>query len=585
MTSREYWEARAAWQMHAAMEDAEKVADLIHKAYTRSSDRLGREALRIFEKFRNKYGLSEAEARRLINQVKSKDDIAEILRKLKASGLKIPELIAELESPAYASRLARLARLQRDIDAAMLEMYNLENEKDYDFFVDLANDAYNRSMYLIQQQANAGFSFSHVNRKHIEKMLAAPWSGEHFSKRIWKNTKRLAEELKDEMLVTLLTGRTDREAAHSIAGKFDSGYMQARRLVRTEACRISNEMSMDAYVEAGIEKYRYLATLDLRTSQICRSLDGKEFLVSERKPGTSCPPMHPWCRSTTIAAPTAEELKRMRRRARDPVTGKTYLVPASMTYEEWYEAFVEGRTETEESAGKNNGSLENISRSVKIDGRNRFARLRGALPKEYKEILRDRYNQGTDIAKKIYDKYVPPGGVVANSEYDGTAHYRPFMRDIEMNFKEDQVYKAGPGTTWYHEHGHYIDYKAGLVSQDQDYLDALIDDVKGMDIVVEQKFGLTGRIANYKIKHTLEAIGDISNGVQDIYRAVHNITGDQYYLTEWGHDSGLMNERSCLKESFADMFEASFDPKKVELMKTWLPNSWRVFEFMLEVLL
>ena len=167
--------------MHAAMEDAEKVADLIHKAYTRSSDRLGREALRIFEKFRNKYGLSEAEARRLINQVKSKDDIAEILRKLKASGLKIPELIAELESPAYASRLTRL---QRDIDAAMLEMYNLENEKDYDFFVDLANDAYNRSMYLIQQQANAGFSFSHVNRKHIEKMLAAPWSGEHFSKRI-----------------------------------------------------------------------------------------------------------------------------------------------------------------------------------------------------------------------------------------------------------------------------------------------------------------------------------------------------------------------------------------------------------------
>jgi len=335
--------------MHAAMEDAEKVAQLIGKAYMSASDRLGREALRIFEKFRQKYGLTDAEARKILNKVVDKADINSLLNAIRNSGMKSSDLLKQLEAPAYAARLARLARLQRDIDSAMQEMYQLENKQSHDFYMDLAQDQFNRSMYEIQQRAGYGFSFSHVNKKHIEKMLNEPWSGKHFSKRIWSNTKHLAEELKDEMLVTLLTGRTDREAAHSIADKFSTGYMQARRLVRTEACWISNEMSMDSYEEAGIEKYRYVATLDLLTSQICRSLDGKEYKVSDRKPGTNCPPMHPWCRSTTIAAPTAEELATMKRRARDPATGKTYLVPASMTYEEWYRKYVEEEGTEEEN--------------------------------------------------------------------------------------------------------------------------------------------------------------------------------------------------------------------------------------------
>ena len=108
---------------------------------------------------------------------------------------------------------------------------------------------------------------------------------------------------------------------------------------------------MESYKECGIDKYQYLATLDLRTSEICRELDGKVFLVKDQQPGKNCPPMHPWCRSTTIAIIGEKMLEGMKRRARDPVTGKTYLVPASMNYREWYAKYVksDGKTVAKEA--------------------------------------------------------------------------------------------------------------------------------------------------------------------------------------------------------------------------------------------
>ena len=67
-----------------------------------------------------------------------------------------------------------------------------------------------------------------------------------------------------------------------IANKFDQGIFEARRLVRTEAAFVSGELNAEAYEECDLQKYQFLATLDLRTSEICRSLDGKRFFLKDR---------------------------------------------------------------------------------------------------------------------------------------------------------------------------------------------------------------------------------------------------------------------------------------------------------------
>jgi SPP1 gp7 family putative phage head morphogenesis protein len=73
---------------------------------------------------------------------------------------------------------------------------------------------------------------------------------------------------------------------------------QVMALVRTSINQVANSASQQVY-EANqdiTKKYRYVATLDSRTSSICAALDGREFEYG-RGP---MPPQHFNCRSTTV---------------------------------------------------------------------------------------------------------------------------------------------------------------------------------------------------------------------------------------------------------------------------------------------
>ena len=243
------------------------------------------------------------------------------------------------------------------------------------------------------------------------------WSGKHYSTRIWNNTKDLAQTLKEEMLVSLLTGRPERETAELISLKFASGAMQARRLVRTESAFVSGELTAKAYEECEIEKYRFLATLDLKTSKICRELDGKVFQVSERKKGQNYPPMHPWCRSTTISIIDEDILKKMERRAYDPKTGRTMMVPANMTYQQWYQKYVDGNPEelAEEKAIKNHASdkkqyeeYRKILGTEILDSFVKFQKMKYNEPEKLEFIKLD-YRRRSDLLQN-------PGKKLPNAE-------------------------------------------------------------------------------------------------------------------------------------------------------------------------
>lgn len=350
MKSSDYWEMRQVQDAFNVFRKAEDTADQISALYIKASRYLSLKADDIFERYQTKHRLSDAEAMQLLYSMDDKTSLDELMQKLRigGGGESRGNLLSRLESPAYRARIERLKQLQSQLDLVMKDVYQKEKAISTELYTGIASESYYRAIYNTQQRADAAFPFEHISSRLIDEVVNSHWSGENYSERIWGNTQALAHDLKEELLINLVTGRTNRETADSIAEKFGQGASNARRLVRTESNYASTEMNFQAYEESGIEEYQYLATLDLKTSKICRKLDGKIFPVKDRQIGKNCPPMHPWCRSTTISVVNRALIEKMQRSAIDPVTGKRIKVPRSMTYQQWYNEYVKGKPEAEQ---------------------------------------------------------------------------------------------------------------------------------------------------------------------------------------------------------------------------------------------
>lgn len=128
-----------------------------------------------------------------------------------------------------------------------------------------------------------------------------------FSQRVWDNTNALADGLKHDMLVGIMAGKSEQHMADDIMSRCGVGAFEARRLVRTETTCVANMAELYGYKELDIDEYEFSACLDSRTSDLCRELDGKVFKRNSAQAGVNLPPMHPFCRSTTLPVLPSEE--------------------------------------------------------------------------------------------------------------------------------------------------------------------------------------------------------------------------------------------------------------------------------------
>ena len=333
-----YWQKRADTRMYEYQKQADAVADDIAKAYIDSTNYINKQMHDIFNAFVTKNKLSEAEARRLLKNLPDDATLADLkaaVRRIEDESAK-EELIKQIDSPAYAHRIGRLEALQKDIDKQTASLAKFEQNITKQHYTSLLPEAFMKTMFDTQKRAGFIFSFAKMPKSRINEILRQNWSGKIFSERIWDREKNINQTLKNELLVSFMTGRSYNKTAKEIENKMASSAYAARRLVRTESAYISNMADMESYKAAGIEKYKFLATLDLRTSDICQSMDGKVFKVSEALCGTNLPPMHTYCRSTTVSFADDKAKKNMKKRiARNPETGKVYYVDENMTYEQW----------------------------------------------------------------------------------------------------------------------------------------------------------------------------------------------------------------------------------------------------------
>lgn len=342
MKNQDYWTKRKANLIYEQMDKAEKQADKFDKVYKESKAYLDKQINKVFDKFQRDYGLSERDARHVLKNMKDQKDLNELRKVLEArpDDPNIQRLLADLDSPAYAYRMKRLERLNDDLDRMRESIYRSEKKGSDAFYSDLMKDSYYKATFDLQQQTGLAYSFSYLPETEIKRLQGLKWTGEAYSDRIWSNTGALASSVKDELLVSLMTGRSVRDTSQAIAERFEVGQNKARRLVRTESAFFHNQMELLSYEDAEITKYKFVAVLDKRTSHICQQHDNKVYNTDEATPGVNYPPLHPWCRSTTIAHDDDINYSKLERRARNPETGEVEYVPADMSYEEWYDKYV-----------------------------------------------------------------------------------------------------------------------------------------------------------------------------------------------------------------------------------------------------
>lgn len=316
----------------------------------------------------------------------------------------------ELENASAKYHITRLESLLFQMKEHVNNLYAGYYEGLFDTLGNTYEQAYYRTAYEIENVTGAKSSFSRLDKDTINKVLETPWAsdGRDFSNRLWSDKNKLINNLRTELTIGLIRGDRQEKIVRSFAERMHASLTNAGRLIATESAYFASVGSLDSLKELGVEEYEYLATLDMRTSPMCREMDGKVFKIEDFKPGITAPPLHCWCRSTTV--PKMDDEKGVERTARDE-NNKSVTVP-NTTYETWYKERVAKKQTKQVKNDKIKEKKEyKVADSEKIkELQKQSDEVYKKLTKEEREALSE-YTQGgyadinNDLAMNVKNRY------------------------------------------------------------------------------------------------------------------------------------------------------------------------------------
>ncbi len=336
MDSETYWRQRIEEREAYWFEQSQKTIEAELAAYYEESlARIQTDIAALYGRFARDNKLSMSEARKLLTGQEFRvwrKSIEQYVKEIKAGN---KGLERELNVLAMRSRISRLDKLYADTLMELDKLGRLKEDKLKAFLTEAYKDNYYHGMYAIGKTIGLRSPRVNVSNKQLEDVLRARWSGENYSARIWTNQKALGETLKQEMTNMVHRGESVDKVSKRIAQKMATEKKNAVRLVRTELNYVENQASLNSIKDTGLEYYRFTATLDHRTSQVCREHDGQVYPVEDASPGDNMPPMHPHCRSVISGSLYGPEHTKSGKRIAKDEKGRNYYVPADMSYKEW----------------------------------------------------------------------------------------------------------------------------------------------------------------------------------------------------------------------------------------------------------
>ena len=509
--SNEYWQARFEQLHNAQIDKSEDFFKRVEQMYRQAIADIEKDTARWYMRLaaNNDTNLRGAKKLLKVNELEEfKWTLNQYIKKAKENGISA-DWSRQLENASAKYHISRLDALKLQVQQHLEYLYGNYLDGMYEAVRDTYQDSFYNTAYELQKGFKTGFEVGRIDEKTLEKIIAKPWAADelNFSDRLWKDKTKLINTLQNELVQALIRGTPQDKVVRSFADKMNVSLGQAGRLIATETAYFATLAEKESMEKLGTKQYEILATLDRRTSDICRHLDGKVFNVSDFQSGITAPPFHCWCRSCII--PHVKKLTGSKRAARGD-DGKTYYIDGSMKYNDWKQVFVDKSMTIGEWRKANNKSnltelvkivsninIEECDKDDIIDIGKQVCELfkleekignKDALKEVFSnfremggELLPEQWARGsnkitkqqlseafsyypkawvdylTDSGKKLYTLitnrgFFTEGAAMANGKYYATKFpdYKTGYVSIHMNGMRK--------TTPYHEIGHYVEY-------------------------------------------------------------------------------------------------------------------------------
>lgn len=371
MTNKDYWIERALTRENESYLRGTGLSAKMFQEYEIAAKSIRREIESFYSKYAGKYGLTYDQAVRLLNKKEFQEwkaTLGEYIQRIaQAQDNRVKALLtAQLDALSANSSISRLEALQGQIDLILNDLFDKGVSQMKAEFGDAFIEGYYKKCYDLQSRAGFFNEIAKIDYTAIEQVVSYPWSGAMFSDRLWQNKQALVFNTREILTQGIIQGKSIGTMSSALSAKMGQSYKNAERLIRTESAHIHAESDRAAYKEAGVEEYEYMATLEARTCEVCGSLDGKHFKVSEAKTGVNYPPIHPNCRCTTVEYDPGDALDWYN-------SGQP--MPKTRTYQAWHD---------EQVARNGQGSLE-IERKKAYNRKadlEQFEAYRTVLPSE-----------------------------------------------------------------------------------------------------------------------------------------------------------------------------------------------------------
>jgi len=344
MQTSDYWRKRTMQVEDTLHNKGVEYYHHLNEQYRQAAKKTQQELAVLYNKLAANNGISMAEAKRLLTTNELKEfrwTVEDYIKYGKENALN-EAWMKQLENASLKYRISRLEAMKIQMQHNAEVVFASEADGMTKLLTDIYTDGYYRTAHMLQTGLGVGHSFAKLDTRRIEMVIGKPWAadGRNFSERIWgQHRPALVNDLHSGLTQSIIRGEAPDKLIKHISKRYDVAASKAGNLVMTESAYFGNKSQQDCYAELDVEEQQFCATLDTRTSDLCRSMDLKIIKSSDIEIGVNAPPLH--CRCRSVMVPYFDDEEAEERAARD-AEGNSITVPGDMSYQDWYDKYIKG---------------------------------------------------------------------------------------------------------------------------------------------------------------------------------------------------------------------------------------------------